>query len=257
MDKSERMVRMGYPFLSVVERYYLKNTVNMIFVSDFIRKDVEWILQKQVPSSKTIRNGVDLERFNRRHIDEPHPERLNILYCGRLLALKGLNNLMEAFAAVHKANPETHLTLVGGGNVGQWSQTAKDSGVPETAITFLGQRKYEEMPEILGQADIFVLPSISESMPFSLLEAMACGNACVASRVGGIPEIINHGKNGYLVNPGDSNELADSMNLLIGDAALRAKLGHEAKEHIARDFSLKGTVRLTREMFLSILGGSR
>ncbi len=257
MDKSERMVRLGYPFLSVLERYYLKKTGNMVFVSDFIRKDVEWMLKGHVARSRVIRNGVDLGRFTCPPIDGASNETLNILFCGRLLALKGLNNLMEAFSIVYKANPATHLTLVGGGDIGQWLQTAKDCGVPETAITFIGQKSYEEMPGILAKADIFVLPSITESMPLSLLESMACGRACIASRVGGIPEIINHGENGYLVKPGDSKGLADCMNGLIGDPALRADFGRKARDHIVKDFSLGDMVRHTREMFLSVAGDAR
>ncbi len=256
MDGSERMVRFGYPFLSVVERYYLNQTGNMIFVSDFIRKDVERILGKAPPRGMVVRNGVDLNRFGDASQSRTDSKRLNIMYCGRLLALKGLNNLMEAFATVHKANPQTHLTLVGGGDAVQWSETARSSGVPDGAITFMGQKKYEDMPGIINQADIFVLPSISESMPLSLLEAMACGRACVASRVGGIPEIITHGENGFLTLPCDSVGLADRLNRLVADPKLRARFGSKARERIANNFSLLDTVKQTRAMFLSVAGGA-
>jgi glycosyltransferase involved in cell wall biosynthesis len=256
MDGSEKMVRFGYPFLSVIEKYYLHQTDNMIFVSDFIRKDVERITGKTASKGIVVRNGVDLDRFSETSAPEAEPKKLNIMYCGRLLALKGLNNLMEAFAVVHKANPNTHLTLVGGGDSVQWSETAKASGVQSNAITFLGQKKYEEMPGILNQADIFVLPSISESMPLSLLEAMACGRACVASRVGGIPEIITHGEDGFLVLPCDSNGLADRLNRLVADPQLRARFGSKARARIVQNFSLQNTVKQTRNMFLSVAGGA-
>ncbi|MDO9537953.1 MAG: glycosyltransferase family 4 protein [Thermoplasmata archaeon] len=256
MDGSEKMVRFGYPFLSVIERYYLNKTDNMIFVSDFIRRDAERILGKAAPRGVVIRNGVDLERFRNNSVSASNPNKLNIMYCGRLLALKGLNNLMEAFAMVHKSNPGTHLTLVGGGDAGQWAETARASGVPDGAISFLGQKKYEEIPDIINRADILVLPSISESMPLSLLEAMACGRACVASRVGGIPEIITHGEDGFLFTPGDSNELADCLNRLIGDQGIREEFGRKARERIVSNFSLKDTVRQTRDMFLSVVGGT-
>jgi len=253
MDGSERMVRFGYPFLNVLERYYLSKTNNMIFVSDFIRRDVERILGGAAPRGIVVRNGVDLDRFTNLAAADAG-RKLNIMYCGRLLALKGLNNLMEAFAMVHKTNPETHLTLVGGGDAIQWADTARSSGVPDGTITFLGQKKHEEMPGIINTADIFVLPSISESMPLSLLESMACGRACVASKVGGIPEIITHGKDGYLTKPGDSKDLADCLNALVRDPTLRTEFGRRAREKIVRHFSLKDTVRQTREMFISVAG---
>jgi glycosyltransferase involved in cell wall biosynthesis len=255
MDNSEKMVRFGYPVLRILEKYYLNRSDHMIFVSGFIQDEVKRIVKKPIASTRIVRNGVDLEHFQYSENDPQRQSRVNIMFCGRLLALKGLNHLMGAFSAVHKFNPRTHLTLVGGGDLDQWKETARSSGIPGDAITFTGQKKYEEMPSIIEEADIFVLPSMSESMPLSLLEAMACGKASVASRVGGIPEIISNGENGFLVKPGDQKELTESLNAMVHDPGLRAKLGKNAREHIVKEFNLVDMVKETREMFCKVLNG--
>ncbi|MBW1886740.1 MAG: glycosyltransferase family 4 protein [Deltaproteobacteria bacterium] len=255
MEGSERMVRLGYYPLRVLERYYFHKSDNIIFVSDFIRRETKRMVKRPFPRSRLIRNGVDLAHFNNLKTEEGKKERANIMYCGRLLALKGLYNLMEAFAEVHKSNSNTHLTLVGGGNIQQWKRTAKERGIPEGALTFKGQMSYEDMPSMIANADIFVLPSMSESMPLSLIEAMACGKACVASKVGGIPEIINHEENGFLVTPGDSRDLSIKINTLVNDPGLRKKFGDSGRAHVVENFALKDMVSETREMFVSVAEG--
>lgn len=253
MDGSERMVRFGFPFLTLAERYYLAKTKNMIFVSDFIRREVDRITKGRQVNSMLIRNGIDLEHF--RPAAAGNAGGVNIMYTGRLLTLKGLNHLLEAFAGIHRAVPGTHLTLVGDGDVAKWSEIARQSGVPKDSLTFAGRKTYEEMPGMYARADVFVLPSMSESMPLSLLEAMACGRPCVASRVGGIPEIVEHGRTGLLVKPGDPGELEGALSELVRDAGLRARIGKAGAGRVAADFSLAGMVRATRQMFCGVAAG--
>jgi len=255
MEGSERMVRLGYHFLRLIERYYLAKSDNIIFVSDFIRGETARIAKREFHRTKLIRNGIDLEHFKN---GDPAPSNrtVNVLFCGRLLALKGLNNLIEAFKIVHKKCPNTRLLLVGGGNIEHWKMTAKQTGIPDDAIAFMGQMRYEEMPGIFRKGDVFVLPSMSESMPLSLLEAMACGRSAIASNVGGIPEIITHGENGYLVKPGDSVELSKRIIELVGNPDLRDRFGAKARTNVEKHFDLKNMVKETREMFLSVAGDS-
>jgi glycosyltransferase involved in cell wall biosynthesis len=253
MEGSERMVRFGYHFLRVLERYYLHKSDNIIFVSDFIRKETAGLVKRTFPRARLIRNGIDLEHFNNVQ-NEKNNGTMNIMFCGRLLALKGLHNLIKAFGIIHGRNPDTHLTFVGGGNIEHWKMTAKKSGLPHDALTFMGQMRYEDMPGIIRRGDVFVLPSMTESMPLSLLEAMACGRSTVGSRVGGIPEIINHGENGFLVRPGDSNELASRISELVDDPVLRARFGNKARSDVEKNFNLKDMVKETRDMFLTVAG---
>jgi len=252
LEGSERLVKFGYPFLRIMERFYLNKCNNLIYVSGFIQNEAHVILKQKNMNEQIIRNGVDMEHF--KYAQPNNNDTVNIMFCGRLLALKGLETLMEAFSRVYKENPRTHLTLVGSGDIDQWKGIALGHGLPESAMTFMGQVSYEQMPDIMAKSDVFVLPSMSESMPLALLEAMACGRPCVASSVGGIPEIINQGETGYLIEPRDTKALAQKLGALAKDSELRKDIGSKARQHVKKDFSMKDMVKETREMFISVVG---
>ena len=127
--------------------------------------------------------------------------------------------------------------------------------IPSKAVDFTGQIDYADMPRVMQSADIFTLPSMTESMPLSLLEAMSTGLACVASEVGGIPEIIDNDQNGYLIPLGDSVALADNICNLIENDEMRKSIGKCAAEHIRQNFRVEDMVQKTREEFLRVSNG--
>lgn len=255
MESSEKMVKFNYPFLKVMERYYLNRCDHLICVSDFIREEVASIIRNNNANIKVIKNGVDTRHFEIKDANKKENDTINILYCGRLLALKGLASLIDAFAIVNKKRPDTHLTIVGGGDVDYWKGLVKLNGISLKAVTFTGQIDYIDMPKTLHKADIFVLPSMSESMPLSLLEAMSTGLACIASEVGGIPEIIENRQNGFLTPPGNSAALAKSIAFLIENEDLRMEAGKRAAAHIRQNFRIDDMIRKTREEFLRVSNG--
>jgi glycosyltransferase involved in cell wall biosynthesis len=107
-------------------------------------------------------------------------------------------------------------------------------GVSENVV-FLGHR--EDTDELLQAVDVFVLPSLSEGIPMALLEAMAASRAVVASRVGGIPEIVEDGFEGFLVEPMDVDSLAERCRQLIESPDVARKMGEQARKRVERDFS--------------------
>ncbi|MDE3051990.1 MAG: glycosyltransferase, partial [Nitrospirota bacterium] len=109
-----------------------------------------------------------------------------------------------------------------------------DLGITENVV-FLGHR--EDTDELLQALDIFVLPSLSEGIPMALLEAMAASRAVVASRVGGIPEIVEDGFEGFLVEPMDPDSLAERCRRLIASPDVARKMGEQARKRVERDFS--------------------
>jgi glycosyltransferase involved in cell wall biosynthesis len=104
-------------------------------------------------------------------------------------------------------------------------------------VELLGDRS--DVRNLLARSDIFVLATLSEGMPLALLEAMAEGLPAVASRVGGMPEIVQDGENGLLVPPGDATELARALHRLMADADLRMRLGYAARRTIADHYDLE------------------
>ena len=123
-------------------------------------------------------------------------------------------------------------------------QQTKDLRI-DKQVTFLGQVPHNEIPTLFQEAQVFVIPSIedengdTEGLGLVTLEAAACGLPVVGSRVGGIPDVIEDGVNGFLVNQKNANELADRLEQLLNDEELRNKLGAAGKELLQGRFSRK------------------
>jgi glycosyltransferase involved in cell wall biosynthesis len=115
-------------------------------------------------------------------------------------------------------------------------------------IRFHGARPHDEIPRWLQAADVFLLPSFREGLPISLLEAMACETAVIATSVGGIPEIVRSGENGRLVPPGDADALASALRELLLDASLRVRLGRAARR-TAEENSVESRARAVRAIY--------
>ena len=154
---------------------------------------------------------------------------------GRLVEEKGHRFLLRAFAALREKCPRNRLLLAGSGNqMGQLQKLARELGVRDK-INFLGERR--DIPRVLAALDIFVLPSLTEALPISLLEAMAAGRPTIASRVGGIPEIVREGVNGLLVPPADPPGLADAIEALIGDRGRARRIGEAGQRTVEKNFT--------------------
>ena len=144
-----------------------------------------------------------------------------ILAVGRLKAPKDFLTLIRALGDLPPASFEA--TIVGEDlTAPDWSRRSVLSDLTGR-VRLVGERR--DVPQLLAAADVFVLPSTSEGLPVSVLEAMAAGLPVVASRVGGVPEQVSDGKTGLLVEPGDPNELAAALHRLTVDPSLRRRLG--------------------------------
>lgn len=181
-----------------------------------------------VPRRKigVVANGVDTARFATRSGRESTraelgiaPEAIVVGTVGRLNEVKRQDRLIRAFARVHATSPTARLLLVGDGVLmADLRRLAADLNI-ESGVHFAG---YQTEPErFLGAMDLFALTSRSEGMPLAILEAWAAGVPVVASRVGGIPEMIADGQTGLLFDPEDENALVASIHRLIADGGLR------------------------------------
>ena len=204
-------------------RWVLSRAARVICIGDAVR---DHILKLGVPSSKTcsIPNGVDSHEFFPRDTDGGSPP--TIVSVGRLIFNKGNQYLIEAVRQVRLSGRPFRLVIVGDGPLRaalvEQSAELRRAGY----VSFAGRR--DDVPEILRAADIFVRPSLTESMPMGVLEAMASGLAVVASDVGATNEIIDNGRNGILVTPKSVDQLREALNALLDDVALRATLGQAA-----------------------------
>ena len=157
---------------------------------------------------------------------------------GNVIPRKGLIHLVGAMPKILSTMPEARLLVVGGRDQLPYAvrvrAVARRLGVAD-CITWVGQR--DDVQEILAALDLYVLPSLEESMPLSILEAMASGLPVVASAVGGIPECVVAGETGLLVPPRRSGPLAEAIVELLGDPARRQRLGEAGRRRVHAHFS--------------------
>ena len=161
-----------------------------------------------------------------------------LLFVGRLADVKGLPILFKALARLKSKHPGVKLTIAGDGPDRQrLVAMAGDLGIAQN-VSFLGYQTQKQVRELMGQADAFVLASFAEGVPVVLMEAMAAGVPVVATRIAGIPELVEDGVSGFLVPPGDAKTLADKVDLLLRDSTLRASFGAKGREKVEREFDL-------------------
>lgn len=195
-----------------------------------------------------IPNGVDPKQFSPPTMEERvvarralgiEAERV-VLCVGRLARVKGQDVLLSALARLEAMRPPPLLVLVGGGP----EQTNLEAQATALGI---GQRvrfvgAVDDVRPYLRAADCFVLPSRSEGMPLALIEAMAIGLPCVATRVGGSRDLISPGETGLLVEPEDPGELAAALDILLREDRMAAHLGAAARTAVLDRFTLRTEV---------------
>jgi len=177
---------------------------------------------------------------------------LNVTCIGTLHEVKGQTHLIEACHILHQRGLDVHCHLIGGGpDRKALFARASQHGLADR-ISFHGWRTRAEVVELLRRADVAAAPSVPsrdgrrEGIPVALMEAMACGVPVVASDLSGIPELVRHGQSGLLIPPGDTAALADAIQRLHTDRALRRRLARGARETVCRDFDLsKNAASLT------------
>jgi glycosyltransferase involved in cell wall biosynthesis len=177
----------------------------------------------------------------------------SILVVGRVERAKGQDLLLEALPAIREAVPEAHIRLIGadGGTATRLLDRARELGLPE-AIAIEGARARRELPLAYRSAAVCVVPSRFEAFPYTCLEAMACGRAVVAARVGGLPEVLSDGEDGLLVPPEDRAALAGAVRRLLLDGAERRLLGTAARARVLAAFAARTVAARMAELYAEV-----
>lgn len=159
-----------------------------------------------------------------------------VISLGRVGKPKGSYDLLTAGAMLKDRHPQLEIVLAGDGNIDEFADKALEAGMQKT-VTLPGWIQGEEKQHLLDSALIYALPSYGEGLPMSLLEAMANAIPVVSTRVGGIPEVVVDGKEGFLIEPGDVAALTDRLDRLLSDKDMAARMGQAAREKIVGFFS--------------------
>lgn len=207
----------------------------------------------------TIPNGVDTTRFRPAEARAALRECLSlrgrtVVFVGRLVPEKGLDCLLRAWSSLELAPADVLLLAGDGPERPALHNLARQLGIAGR-VRFLG--KADEPERILQASDLFVLPSLTEGMPNSLLEAMATGLPCIATRVGGTPDLIAHGQNGVLVPPGDPKAVAEAMAHLLEYPREAAGLGLEARRTVEAAYSIDRIVDRYAALYRELTDGVR
>lgn len=178
-----------------------------------------------------------------------------LLYTGRLAAVKGLPILLESLVQVKAAHPDLLLTVVGdGADRPQLQQLTAQLGLNEN-VNFVGYQSQASVRQFMQETDVFVLPSFAEGLPVSLMEALAAGVPVVTTQIAGVSELVESGINGYLVPPGNVAELADRIEKLLADPALRAQMGAAGRLKVAQEFDIQQEAAWLCQIMTAALAG--
>ena len=247
-------------------RTYLPNMItfwrndHVFAVSEFVHRSIRYppgLSTFRLPHVETLYHGLDIASVERWKSEDGVRDGLGIDADAPVVGTianfrpqKRHSVLLEAADLVRKRIPNVRFLFVGQGPMeDQVKKRAWQMGLKDTVV-FAGYRT--DVPQVLASLDVFALSSGWEGLSIALLEAMACGLPAVASRVGGVSEVIEDGKSGLLVPPDDPHSMADEIIRMLGNRSLAEKLGAEARLR-ARRFDIRATVRREEAVYAELL----
>jgi len=236
-----------------LDRLALKKFGALAAVSDEV---AQRLLDAGVPAEKikTIANGIDVQAFE-------HAQPLPVLsftnekvigMVARLDLQKGFEYLLRAVRELCHTFAGLKVVIVGEGPDRQAiEEMVKEYGL-QSNVVLAGQ--HSDMPAVYAAMDIFVLPSLNEGLPMTILEAMAASRPVVATRVGAIPKVITDGVNGLLVNPRDTEGLRNAITSLLSDPERCRQMGEKAHDWVSRNYTSEAMALKYRQLYDEILG---
>ncbi len=255
-----------YPISSIRRSLYLLGerltfalSDRIVCVADALAQDLTKRSGRDPRKIQVIRNGVDLEAFDPKTVDgstvrrefglEKDTPLIGIV--GRMTPQKGHMDLLTALVQIKAAVPTVRVLIVGDGPLrAELVQFTRSRSLEDRCI-FAGMR--EDIPTIMGALDVVALPSLSEGLPFILLEAMAMGKPVVATRVNGISEVVEDAVTALLVPPRAPTMLAEAIIALLINQELRSKLGAAARQLVERRFGLQRMIYEVERLYKELL----
>lgn len=196
------------------------------------------------PNIKVLYNPTIIKELNQTNSDK-----VKFLFMGRLGKRKGTYDIIDAAKYV---NSNIEINLYGDGNIEEFEKLIQDNNLQEK-IKIKGWISGNEKEEVFKNSNILLLPSYSEGLPMSILEAMAYGLPIISTPVGGIPEAVVDNVNGFLIQPGDCKALAEKIDILATDNQLREKMGEESYRMAQEKFDIKVIAEQLGEFYDSLL----
>jgi glycosyltransferase involved in cell wall biosynthesis len=201
-----------------------------------------------------IHNGVDTTLFTP-STSEKTADKKRILWVGRFVTGKGVEYLIDAFSRVLKKIPDTHLVLVGVGPEKPAIEDIIRKLQLQSSVTFIDYLENEELPRVYKNSDVFVLPSLMEGVPRTILEAMGCGVPVVTTNLPHLVGIIEGA--GLVVPPKEPMLLSNAILTILEDASLAEKMGQRGRNRIEQEYSWEDTVGKVLALYESVIDSLR
>jgi glycosyltransferase involved in cell wall biosynthesis len=247
----------------LLERWLARVTTALIAVSPEVRDDLVELGVAPRGQFTVVRLGIELEqrvddlngRDETRRVLGIGPDRFTVGWIGRMTGVKRTGDVLLAFKQLRDRGVDATLCLVGDGpERDHVERRAHELGIMRNTL-FLGYQ--EEVAPFYAAFDAMILPSGNEGTPVSAIEALAAGRPVVATRVGGVPDVVRDGEDGFLVERGDVDELAGALARLAGDPALRRRMGAAGRERVLARYGVDRLVDDVDRLYRALLADRR
>jgi glycosyltransferase involved in cell wall biosynthesis len=247
-----------------LERWLAKVTTALVAVSPEVRDDLVRLGVAPASKFRVVRLGIAVDervaadgaaRDDIRKLLGLSQEAFVVGWVGRMTAVKRTGDVLQAMRRLLDNQVDAYLLLVGDGpERRQLENRAHELGIARRCL-FLGYQN--DVADFYGAIDVLLLPSANEGTPVSVIEALAAGRPAVATRVGGVPDVIRDGVDGFLVGLGDTDSLGDRLAELARDPALRARMGTQGRARVLDRYSVARLVDDVDRLYKSLLEGVR
>ena len=247
-------------FFRLLERWLAAGTTALIAVSPQVRDDLVALGVARRERFVVIRLGIELDERvapeqngraeSRRYLGIPG-DRFAVGWIGRMTAVKRTDDVLIAFKILRDSGVDAVLCMVGDGpDRRQLEQRAHELGVARDTV-FLGYQ--EDVAPFYAAFDTLVLPSGNEGTPVTVIEALAAERPVVATRVGGVPDVVRDGEDGFLVEAGATDDLAERLGRLARDPVLRTRMGRKGRERVLPRYAVNRLVDEVDQLYRSLL----
>lgn len=247
--------RLRYGLYAACDAWAVRHTPDLIAISQYVMDEYR---SRARGRWHRINNPLTDDFFAAQELAPEQPGRL--LFAGSITEIKGIETLLEAVALLREQVPQLCLHLAGRVTSPSYEQKLRAlvrEKALEPHVVFRGLQDRTGMLREYAQSAVVVLPSWKENAPMAVIEAMAVGKPVVATRVGGVSELVAEGETGYLVPPGDATQMAQRLQQLLGDPALRVTMGRRARQEALRRFSISRVAKQYHDLYWQIAAERR
>jgi glycosyltransferase involved in cell wall biosynthesis len=231
--------------------YVLRTADAVVALSDSLKGEIGAVV-RSCRGIHVIGNPLDVSKYKPIGQAEPSTGAHRLLFLGAVIKPKGVYDIIESARRLVSEGFPIRLTMAGDREIAQAKQRSEQAGLGGV-IQFPGWVPEARKLELLDDADLLLLPSYTEGLPLSVLEAMACGLPIVCTSVGGLRDLVIHGENGFVIEPGDVDALTHYTGRLLRDKALRNEMGRNNIAKINKDYSIDVIAKKLGQLYGDLL----